>query len=72
MTKSPDEGLDQQTWSNIDLHPFKDHSSHIKARQSFALQLARINPRQLPLCANEAPALKQSGQGHWVACHLRG
>jgi oligopeptide transport system ATP-binding protein len=28
--------------------------------------------RQLPLCANEAPALKQAGNAHWVACHLRG
>jgi oligopeptide transport system ATP-binding protein len=26
---------------------------------------------QLPLCANEAPKLKQSADGHWVACHLR-
>ena len=28
--------------------------------------------RQLPLCARETPALKQSSDGHWVACHLRG
>src|SRR5215471_14443428 len=28
--------------------------------------------RQLPLCAQETPALEQSGNGHWVACHLRG
>jgi oligopeptide transport system ATP-binding protein len=28
--------------------------------------------RQLPLCAHETPSLKQSGNGHWVACHLRG
>jgi oligopeptide transport system ATP-binding protein len=28
--------------------------------------------RQLPLCAHETPGLKQSGNGHWVACHLRG
>jgi oligopeptide transport system ATP-binding protein len=27
--------------------------------------------RQLPLCSTEVPALKQSGAGHWVACHLR-
>ncbi|MEQ1803899.1 MAG: dipeptide ABC transporter ATP-binding protein [Burkholderiaceae bacterium] len=27
---------------------------------------------QKPLCNTEAPALKQSGDGHWVACHLRG
>ncbi len=27
---------------------------------------------QKPLCNTEAPALKQSGSGHWVACHLRG
>jgi oligopeptide transport system ATP-binding protein len=25
-----------------------------------------------PLCSTEPPALKQSGEGHWVACHLRG
>ena len=28
--------------------------------------------RNLPLCSNEAPPLKQSSPGHWVACHLRG
>jgi oligopeptide transport system ATP-binding protein len=28
--------------------------------------------RQLPLCVDETPALKQSGNGHWVSCHLRG
>jgi oligopeptide/dipeptide ABC transporter ATP-binding protein len=28
--------------------------------------------RQLPLCAAEAPPLKQSRDGHWVACHFRG
>jgi oligopeptide transport system ATP-binding protein len=28
--------------------------------------------RQLPLCAEEAPPLKESAGGHWVACHLRG
>ena len=28
--------------------------------------------RQLPLCSNETPELKQSSSGHWVACHLRG
>ncbi len=27
---------------------------------------------QKPLCNTEAPELKQSGAGHWVACHLRG
>ncbi len=27
---------------------------------------------QKPLCNTEAPALKQTGAGHWVACHLRG
>jgi oligopeptide transport system ATP-binding protein len=27
--------------------------------------------RQLPLCSTEKPELKQSGDGHWVACHLR-
>jgi oligopeptide transport system ATP-binding protein len=26
---------------------------------------------QFPLCSSEAPALKQSSLGHWVACHLR-
>jgi peptide/nickel transport system ATP-binding protein len=28
--------------------------------------------RQLPLCAQETPALEQKRDGHWVACHLRG
>jgi oligopeptide transport system ATP-binding protein len=28
--------------------------------------------RQLPLCAQEKPELKQGANGHWVACHLRG
>jgi oligopeptide transport system ATP-binding protein len=28
--------------------------------------------RQLPLCATEAPPLKPTADGHWVACHLRG
>ncbi len=28
--------------------------------------------RQLPLCSTESPQLKQSADGHWVACHLRG
>ena len=28
--------------------------------------------RQLPLCSTEKPLLKESRQGHWVACHLRG
>ncbi len=27
---------------------------------------------QFPLCSSEAPLLKQSSDGHWVACHLRG
>ena len=27
---------------------------------------------QQPLCSSEAPPLKQSTDGHWVACHLRG
>ena len=27
---------------------------------------------QQPLCSSEAPPLKQSSDGHWVACHLRG
>jgi oligopeptide transport system ATP-binding protein len=27
---------------------------------------------QLPLCSTEKPELKQSVQGHWVSCHLRG
>jgi peptide/nickel transport system ATP-binding protein len=31
---------------------------------------SRCPIRQLPLCADEPPALK-SGNGHWVACHLR-
>jgi oligopeptide transport system ATP-binding protein len=28
--------------------------------------------RQLPLCSQETPRLKQGPNGHWVACHLRG
>jgi oligopeptide transport system ATP-binding protein len=28
--------------------------------------------RELPLCSTEKPALRQTGDGHWVACHLRG
>jgi oligopeptide transport system ATP-binding protein len=27
--------------------------------------------RQLPLCADEMPALEQKRDGHWAACHLR-
>ncbi len=27
---------------------------------------------QLPLCSTERPELKQSSDGHWVSCHLRG
>jgi len=27
--------------------------------------------RQLPLCASQSPPLKQTAEGHWVACHLR-
>ena len=27
---------------------------------------------QRPLCNSESPPLKQSSDGHWVACHLRG
>ena len=27
--------------------------------------------RKLPLCAQEAPPLKEGSSGHWVACHLR-
>ena len=27
--------------------------------------------RQLPLCSTERPPLKETGDGHWVACHLR-
>jgi oligopeptide transport system ATP-binding protein len=26
---------------------------------------------QFPLCSSQTPALKQSADGHWVACHLR-
>jgi len=26
---------------------------------------------QFPLCSKETPALRQSSNGHWVACHLR-
>jgi oligopeptide transport system ATP-binding protein len=28
--------------------------------------------RQFPLCREKVPELKQSSQGHFVACHLRG
>ena len=28
--------------------------------------------RELPLCSTERPELRQSADGHWVACHLRG
>jgi len=28
--------------------------------------------RELPLCSTEKPALRQTHEGHWVACHLRG
>jgi oligopeptide transport system ATP-binding protein len=27
--------------------------------------------RQLPLCSEQAPPLKETKSGHWVACHLR-
>ncbi len=27
--------------------------------------------RELPLCSTQSPPLKQSADGHWVACHLR-
>ncbi len=27
---------------------------------------------QRPLCSSEMPQLKRTGEGHWVACHLRG
>ena len=27
--------------------------------------------RQYPLCKEQVPALKQTADGHWVACHLR-
>jgi oligopeptide transport system ATP-binding protein len=27
---------------------------------------------QQPLCSTETPQLKKTGEGHWVACHLRG
>ena len=27
---------------------------------------------QLPICSTQSPELKQSEEGHWVACHLRG
>jgi oligopeptide transport system ATP-binding protein len=27
--------------------------------------------RKLPLCSTEVPKLRQSANGHWVACHLR-
>jgi oligopeptide transport system ATP-binding protein len=28
--------------------------------------------RELPLCSTERPELRQTADGHWVACHLRG
>ncbi|HJQ57283.1 MAG TPA: dipeptide ABC transporter ATP-binding protein [Vineibacter sp.] len=28
--------------------------------------------RELPLCSEKVPELKQGTDGHWVACHLRG
>jgi len=28
--------------------------------------------RELPLCSTERPQLRQTANGHWVACHLRG
>jgi oligopeptide transport system ATP-binding protein len=28
--------------------------------------------RELPLCGVEKPLLRQTAEGHWVACHLRG
>jgi oligopeptide transport system ATP-binding protein len=28
--------------------------------------------RELPLCNTEKPQLRQTADGHWVACHLRG
>jgi oligopeptide transport system ATP-binding protein len=28
--------------------------------------------RELPLCSQEAPQLREVGGGHWVACHFRG
>jgi oligopeptide transport system ATP-binding protein len=28
--------------------------------------------RELPLCSTEKPPLRQTAEGHWVACHLRG
>jgi oligopeptide transport system ATP-binding protein len=28
--------------------------------------------RELPLCSTEKPPLRQTANGHWVACHLRG
>ncbi|MCW5731009.1 MAG: ATP-binding cassette domain-containing protein [Alphaproteobacteria bacterium] len=28
--------------------------------------------RQMPLCGAEKPELRQTSEGHWVSCHLRG
>jgi oligopeptide transport system ATP-binding protein len=28
--------------------------------------------RELPLCGTEKPELRETSEGHWVACHLRG
>ena len=32
----------------------------------------RCPVKQMPLCGSVSPPLKQSSDGHWVACHLRG
>ena len=39
------------------------HGCHFHTRCPIALK---------PLCNTESPTLKQSSDGHWVACHLRG
>ena len=37
-----------------------------------AISITRCPIRELPLCSTEKPPLRQTSDGHWVACHLRG
>ena len=32
----------------------------------------RCPMRELPLCSEKTPPLREVAEGHWVACHLRG
>ena len=40
-------------------------------RRPAAIFTHRCPIAQFPLCKSEAPPLKQSDDGHWVACHFR-